>query len=65
MRVYCYCVLHRYLYKDNKIVVYLQDIKAIIRSSERQHLKIEEVRNPTELRPGVNPGFSRIYRLCL
>jgi len=42
MRIYYYCVLHKYLYEDNEIIIRSQDIETIIRSSERQRVKIEE-----------------------
>jgi len=42
MRIYYYRVLHKYLYEDNEIIIRSQDIETMIRSSERQRVKIKE-----------------------
>jgi len=42
MRVYRYRVLHKHLYEDNETIMRSQDIRMMIRSSERQRVKIKE-----------------------
>jgi len=42
MRVYCYRALHKHLYEDNETIMRSQDTRTIIRSNERQRIKIEE-----------------------
>jgi len=41
-RVYRYRFLHQHVYENNKIIVRLQNTKAIVQSSKRQCVKIEE-----------------------
>ncbi len=42
MRVYRYRVLHKHFYEDNETIMRSQDTRTIIRSNERQRVKIEE-----------------------
>ena len=42
MRVYRYRALHKHLYEDNEAIMRSQDTGTMIRSNERQRVKIGE-----------------------